>query len=137
MIVVKKIRTLLIEKRHNYMQAFEEDKARFSVRLEKNPAFASLKKYVISYAILQIFPQVNILKECQLKGKALPRCTNLFKRSIGLPCAYSFEQKALKNRSLLVTDCFIELGLVTILTSTIRYGKISKRHTAETRFSVR
>ena len=102
--VVEKISDLLIQERHNYLQAFEEDKSRFPVRLEKKPAFASLKKYVTSYAILQILPQVNILKEYQLKGKALPPCTNSFRRSMGLPCANILERRALENRDLLLNN---------------------------------
>ncbi len=66
----------LSQERHNYSQAFEEDKTRFPVRLEKKLAFTSLKKYVTLYSMLQILPQVNILKECQVKGEALPPCTN-------------------------------------------------------------
>lgn len=62
--VIKKISNFLIQKQYNYLQVFEEDKNCFFVHLEKNPAFANLKKYVISYAMLQIFSQVNILKEC-------------------------------------------------------------------------
>ena len=89
--IVEKISDLLIQERHNYPQAFEKDKSRFSIRLKKKPAFASLKKYVTSYAILQVFLQVNILKECQLKGKALPPYTNSFRRSIGLSCTHILE----------------------------------------------
>ncbi len=89
--VVKKIGNLLSQEQHNYLQDFEEDKTRFPIRLEKKPAFTSLKKYVTLYTMLQILPQVNILKECQLKGEALPLCTNSFKRSMGLPCAYILE----------------------------------------------
>ncbi len=62
--VVEKISNLLSQERHNYLQAFEKDKTCFPVRLEKKLTFTSLKKYVTSYAILQIFLQVNILKEC-------------------------------------------------------------------------
>ena len=103
-IVVEKISDLLSQERHNYLQAFEEDKTRFPARLEKKPAFTSLKKYVTSYAMLQILPQVNILKECQLKGEALPPCTNSFRRSMGLPCAHILERRALENRDLLLND---------------------------------
>ena len=72
MIIVEKIITILIEEGHNYLQAFEEDKPRFLVCLEKKTVFDGLKRYVTSYAILQILFHVNILKECQLKGEALP-----------------------------------------------------------------
>ena len=89
--VFKKISDFLIQEQHNYLQTFEEDKSRFFIRLEKKPAFANLKKHVILYAMLQILSQINILKKCQLKGKALPSCTNSFKRSIGLPCTHILE----------------------------------------------
>ena len=95
---VEKISDLLIQERHNYLQAFEEDKSHFFLYLEKKSAFASLEKYVTLYAILQILPQVNILKECQLKGEALQPCTNLFKRSMGLPFAHILEWGQLENR---------------------------------------
>ena len=101
---VEKINDLLFQERHNYLQAFEEDKTRFPRRLEKKLAFTSLKKYVTSYAMLQILPQVNILKECQLEDEALPPCTNLFKRSMGLPFAHILERRALANRGLLLND---------------------------------
>ncbi len=71
MIIVEKIINHLIEEEHNYLQAFQKNKPRFLVCLEKKTAFDGLKKYVTSYAILQIHCQVNILKECQLKGEAL------------------------------------------------------------------
>ena len=102
--VVEKSSDLLIQERHNYLQAIEEDKSRFPVRLEKKPAFASLKKYVTSYAMLQILSQVNILKECQLKGETLPPCANSFRRSMGLPCAHILERRVLENRGLLQND---------------------------------
>ena len=54
--------------------------------------------------MVQILFQVNILKECQLKGKALPPCTYLFRRSMGLPCMHIFEQRALENQGLLLND---------------------------------
>ena len=101
---VEKINDLLFQERHNYLQAFEEDKTRFPVRLKKKLAFTSLKKYVTSYSMFQILPQVNILKECQLKGEALPPCTNSFKRSIGLPFEHILERRALANRGLLLND---------------------------------
>ena len=72
--------------------------------MEKKLAFTSLKKYVTVYAILQIFPQVNNLKECQFKSKALSSCTNSLKRSMRLSCAYILEQKALKDRDLLLNN---------------------------------
>ncbi len=78
--VVEKISDLLSQERHNYLQAFDEGKIYFPICLEKKLAFASVKKYVTSYAMLQILPQVNILKEYQLKVEALPPCTNSFKR---------------------------------------------------------
>ena len=62
--VVNKISDFLIQEQHNYLQAFEKNKSRFLVCLERKLTFASLKKYVISYVILQIFLQVNISKEC-------------------------------------------------------------------------
>ena len=54
--------------------------------------------------LLHNVAQVNILKECQLKGKALPPCTTSFKKIMGLPCAYILEQRALKNRGLYLND---------------------------------
>lgn len=102
--VVEKISDLLIQEWHNYLQVFKEDKSRFSVRLEKKPVFASLKKYITSYAILQILSQVNILKECQLKSKALLPCTNSFRRSMGLPCAHILERRVLENQGLLLNN---------------------------------
>lgn len=103
-IIVEKISNLLSQKRHNYLQVFEEDKTQFPIRLEKKPVFISLKKYGTSHAILQILPQVNILKECQLKGETLLPCTNLFRRSMGLSCAHILGRRALKNRSLFLND---------------------------------
>ncbi len=102
--VVENISIFLIEERHNYLQAFEKDKTRFLVCMEKKLALLGLKKYVTSYAILQILHHVNILKKYQLKGKALPCCTNSFKRSIGLLFAHTFEQRVLENRGLLLHD---------------------------------
>ena len=53
---------------------------------------------------MQILPQVNILKKCQLKGKALPPCINSFRRSMGLPYAHILERRALENWGLLLND---------------------------------
>ena len=86
------------------MQVFEEDKTHFSIRWKKKLAFTSLKKYVTLYTILQIFSQVNILKEYELKDETLSPCTNLFKRSIRLPCAHILKWRALKNRGLFLND---------------------------------
>lgn len=61
--IMEKMNDLLSQEQHNSLQAFEEDKIRFSVRLEKKLAFTSLKKYIILYIMLQILPQINILKE--------------------------------------------------------------------------
>ncbi len=51
-IIVENMNTLLIEEQLYYLQAFEDDKTRFSICLKKKPAFASLEKYVIFYAII-------------------------------------------------------------------------------------
>lgn len=45
-IVVGKISSFLIEKQHNYLQTFEENKVRFLFCLEKKTEFASLKIFV-------------------------------------------------------------------------------------------
>lgn len=84
------------------MQVFEEDKTQFPIRLEKKLVFTSLKKYVTSYTMLQILSQVNILKKCQLKGETLLPYTNLFRRSMGLPCAHILEWRVLENQGLLL-----------------------------------
>lgn len=47
--------------------------------------------------MLQFFPQVNILKKCQLKSEALPLYINSFKRSMGLLYIYILKWKALEN----------------------------------------
>lgn len=51
-IIVETMNILLIEEQLNNLHAFEDDKTRFSVCLKKKPAFASVEKYVILYAIL-------------------------------------------------------------------------------------
>ena len=66
--VVDKISKLLIEERHNYLTAFEEDKDRMPTQLYRQFVFTRLKKYVTSYAMLKILPQI---KESELKGEAL------------------------------------------------------------------
>ncbi len=102
--IIEKINNLLSQERHNYWQTFKEDKTRFSICLEKKLAFISLKKYVTLYAILQIFLQINILKEYQLKDETLLSCINSFKRSMGLPCTYILKRRILENHDLLLND---------------------------------
>lgn len=72
--------------------------------LKKKYAFTNLKKYATLYAMLQILPQVNILKECQHKSEALPPCTNWFEGSMRLPYVYILNWKALENPKLLLND---------------------------------
>lgn len=47
--------------------------------------------------MLQVFPQVNILKECQYKVEALPPYIYLFRRLMGLLYINILENRALKN----------------------------------------
>ncbi len=54
--------------------------------------------------MLQILPQVNILKEYQLKDEVLSSCTNSFKRSMELSCMHILEQKILENQDLLLNN---------------------------------
>lgn len=49
------------------------------------------------YVMLQILPQVNILKECQLKGEALLPYINSFKKSMRLPYTHILKQRVLEN----------------------------------------
>lgn len=67
-IVTKKISNLLSQERYNYLQAFEKNKTRYLIHLEKKHTFTNLKKFAILYIMLQILLQDNILKKCQFKG---------------------------------------------------------------------
>lgn len=50
--------------------------------------------------MLQILPQVKMLKEKQLKKEALEPCTGSFTRSLGFPCVHTIEQRSLANEPL-------------------------------------
>lgn len=54
--------------------------------------------------MLQILPQVKMLKEKQLKKEALEPCTGSFTRSLGLPCVHTIEQRSLANEPLTMDD---------------------------------
>lgn len=102
--IVDKISKLLIEERHNYLIAFEEDKDRIPTQLYRQFVFTRLKKYVTSYAMLKILPQVKLLKEKELKGEALGLCTGSFTRSLGLPSVHTIERRNLANEPIKLDD---------------------------------
>ncbi len=70
-----KISKLLTEECHNYLLAFEKDKDRMPNQLHRQFLFTRLKKYVMSYAMLKILPQVKKLNEKQKKDEDLDPCT--------------------------------------------------------------
>ena len=67
-------------------------------------AFTRLKKYVTSYAMRKILPQVKLFEEKELKGEALGPCTGSFTRSLGLPCVHTIEIKNLANEPIKLDD---------------------------------
>ena len=86
------------------MIVFEEDKNQMPIQLHRQFLFTRLKKYVTSYAILKILPQVKMLKEKQLKEEELEPCTGSFTQSLGLPCVHTIEQRSLANKPLTIDD---------------------------------
>lgn len=103
-LVVDKISKLLMEERHTYRIAFEEDKDQMPTQLYWQFTFTRLKKYVSSYVMLKILPQVKLLKEKELKGKALEPYTGSFTCSLGLPCIHTIERRNLANEPLKLED---------------------------------
>lgn len=99
-----KISKLLTEERHNYLLAFEEDKDRMPNQLHRQFLFTLLKKYVTSYAMLKILPQVKKFKEKQQKGEDLDPCTGAFTKVWGLPCAHTIEKRCLEDVAIPLTD---------------------------------
>lgn len=102
--VVDKIRKVLIEEQHNYLITCEKVKDRMPTQFYWQLAFTRLKKYVTSYAMLKILPQVKLLKEKELKGEALGPFTGSFTRSLGLPCVHTIERKNLANEPIKPDD---------------------------------
>lgn len=99
-----KISKLLIKKRHNYLLAFEEDKDRMPNQLHWQFLFTRLKKYVTSYAMLKIFPQVKKFKEKQQKRKDLDPCIEAFTKVWGLPYAHTIEKRCFEDVAIPLTD---------------------------------
>ncbi len=102
--IVDKISKLLMEEWHNYLIAFEENKDRMPTQLYRQFTFTHLRKYVTSYAMLKILPQVKLLKEKELKDEALELCTGSFTCSLGLPCVHTIERQNLANEPLKLED---------------------------------
>ncbi len=92
-----KISKLLTEERYNYLLAFEEDKDRMPNRLHRQFLFTQLTKYVTSYAMLKILPQVKKFKEKQKKGEDLDLCTGAFTKVRDLPLAHIIEKRRFED----------------------------------------
>ncbi len=73
-------------------------------QLYRQFTFTCLKKYVTSYAMLKILPQVKLHKKKELKGEALEPCTGSFTRSLGLLCVHTIERRNLANETLKLED---------------------------------
>ncbi len=99
-----KISKLLTEERHNYLPAFEEDKDRMPNQLHRQFLFTRLKKYVTSYVMLKILPQVKKLKKKQKKGKDLDPCTGAFTKVWGLSFAHIIERRCLEDVAIPLSD---------------------------------
>lgn len=74
------------------------------IQLHQQFLFTRLKKYIISYALLKILPQIKILKEKQLKEEALEPCTGSLTQSFRLLCIYTIEQRNLAHKSLIIDN---------------------------------
>lgn len=66
--------------------------------------FTRLKKYVWSYAMLKILPEVQKFNEKRKKDKDLDPCTGAFTKIWGLPCEYGIEKKCFNDVAILLTD---------------------------------
>lgn len=70
--------------------------------------FDALKTYILSLIfptrMLSILPQVKLLNEKELKGKALEPYAGSFTCSLGLPCVHTIERRNLANGPLKLED---------------------------------
>ena len=82
--VVDCIDLMLLNQRNDYIIAFEEAKMRLAHDL-RLPIFRDLHAKVTPFALRRILPQWRLLTS---NATVLPRCTNAFTTSMGLPCAH-------------------------------------------------
>ena len=81
-----------------------EDRDRIPNQLHQQFFFMQLKKYVTSYAIFKILPQVKKFKEKQKKGKDLDPYIGAFTKIWGLPYAHIIEKRWLEDIAIPLID---------------------------------
>ncbi len=87
--VVDSLKLLLMNQRHDYIAAVQMAKTRLPFRL-RAPILRDLVAHMTSFALHKVIEQYNLITTTE--GPLLP-CTNVFTRTLSLPCAHRIQRR--------------------------------------------
>ena len=109
--VVNAIELIITNQRNDFLIQWEEGKTRQPKRC-KDKLYAEICCQITPHAMREISKQVEKIWIGSEKQEPLPVCTNSFRKTMQLPCAYDINRYISQKKSIPFDDCHYHWRLV-------------------------